>query len=149
MKNKVCSRCHKEKPIIDFYKCSLKKSNWCKKCYIEAGKIWVNRDRKSNREKYRARNRAWFRKHRYQAKMYRLKQTYGVPHDLWEELFTKQNKKCAICGLEKTLSLDHDHTTEKVRGLLCNNCNLGIGLMKDKISIVRSALKYLEGHDEK
>ena len=60
---------------------------------------------------------------------------------------TNQNNKCLICGNEqdgKDLAIDHCHTTNKVRGLLCNSCNLGLGCFKDNLDILASAIKYLE-----
>lgn len=68
----------------------------------------------------------------------------------------KQNHLCAICGKAETmkhkdgrvkpLCVDHCHTTDKIRGLLCGRCNSGIGMLKDDISIVESALNYLKSH---
>jgi hypothetical protein len=46
--------------------------------------------------------------------------------------------------LKKALGVDHDHITGKVRGLLCNDCNLGIGHFKDNIEKLKLAIKYLE-----
>ena len=60
-----------------------------------------------------------------------------------------QDYKCAICGIHeenvtKSLAIDHDHTTGLVRGYLCNNCNRGIGLLKDDPNVLRNAIEYLE-----
>ena len=55
---------------------------------------------------------------------------------------------CFICGVELQLSkdvhLDHDHATDQVRGLLCRNCNLGLGSFKDSPELLRRAAFYLE-----
>jgi hypothetical protein len=71
----------------------------------------------------------------------------------YEEKFRGQFGKCAICSLEsltKTmsgkpvkLSVDHDHNTGKIRGLLCTNCNVGLGKFKDSPQIMRKAFLYL------
>jgi hypothetical protein len=67
-----------------------------------------------------------------------------------------QNNLCAICGnpqhqfhkgTRKRLYVDHDHKTNKVRGLLCNNCNAGVGRFKDEPDRLRSAADYLERHN--
>lgn len=56
---------------------------------------------------------------------------------------------CGICGAtessggKKQLHVDHDHTTGKIRGLLCNHCNLGIGHFKDDTELLQAAIKYL------
>ncbi|CAB4179406.1 Recombination endonuclease VII [uncultured Caudovirales phage] len=60
-----------------------------------------------------------------------------------------QDYKCAICGVHeenvtKALAVDHDHATGLVRGYLCNNCNRGIGLLKDDPKVLQNAIDYLE-----
>ena len=63
----------------------------------------------------------------------------------YDELLKKQENKCAICCQPsvRTLHLDHDHKTGKIRGLLCYGCNLALGLMKDDPSILAAGIKYL------
>jgi len=54
---------------------------------------------------------------------------------------------CAICGNpggKKRLCVDHDHVTGKIRGILCDNCNVGIGRLKDDIGLLYRAIDYLE-----
>lgn len=62
-----------------------------------------------------------------------------------------QNGLCAICfepeAEDQVLSVDHDHKTNKVRGLLCGNCNRGIGNLKDSALVVHSAFEYLARHN--
>jgi len=73
----------------------------------------------------------------------------------WDSLFFKQKMVCAICNKPETskdvrtgaplnLSVDHCHSSGKVRGLLCGNCNKGIGSLKDDITILKNAIKYLK-----
>lgn len=74
---------------------------------------------------------------------------FGVTEDEYNELFTKQSGKCAICGkhqsdLNHTLCVDHCHETGKIRGLLCHDCNVGIGRLKDSLKNLRNAIKYLK-----
>lgn len=78
---------------------------------------------------------------------------YGLTLDQYAELLRKQRGVCAICGEPETLvrkgtlcqlTIDHDHTTGQVRGLLCNNCNRAIGLLKDSPEHLRTAAEYLE-----
>lgn len=77
---------------------------------------------------------------------YRLKHKYGITKSDYENLLKKQNGKCAICGerSEKKLHVDHNHETGRVRGLLCHNCNITIGRMKENPDALRSAAEYLE-----
>jgi len=78
---------------------------------------------------------------------YRLKHAFGLTEEDYEELFKKQNGRCAICSKvsTRTLDVDHCHTTGKVRGLLCNQCNVALGLLKDNPLIIKAAYEYLGG----
>lgn len=60
-----------------------------------------------------------------------------------ERLTLEQDGKCAICGSEERLCVDHDHATGAVRALLCNGCNLGIGSFRDDPSRLSAAIDYL------
>ena len=77
----------------------------------------------------------------------RLARDYGLTVAQYEQMLAKQEGKCAICGeLPKTgrrLYVDHDHTTGLVRGLLCNRCNAGIGLMQESLDLLQRAIRYL------
>lgn len=82
-----------------------------------------------------------------------LKKTYGISLQEFDKLSRLQNNVCAICHSKcatySRLSVDHDHETDKIRGLLCNNCNRAIGLFKDDPNILRAAADYLENTDQK
>lgn len=80
---------------------------------------------------------------------------YGITPEQYEAMLTAQDGKCAICGegepaahgrtgRQFRLSVDHDHSTGRVRGLLCQKCNRAIGLMGDNTETLRRALDYLE-----
>jgi hypothetical protein len=78
-----------------------------------------------------------------------LKSRYGITEDDYSVLFNNQQGCCAICGVDYTgskrnLDVDHDHTTGNVRGLLCNNCNRGLGHFQDSPTILLKALEYLD-----
>jgi hypothetical protein len=78
----------------------------------------------------------------------RLKDTYGIGIGEYQDMLEEQDFKCAICethvdDLNFPLDVDHDHDTHEVRGLLCRKCNLGIGLFKDSIRLLKNAIKYL------
>lgn len=77
-----------------------------------------------------------------------LKSRYGITEQDYSDLFDKQEGKCAICDTDygvstRNLDVDHDHETGKVRGLLCNNCNRGLGHFQDSVSNLQRALFYL------
>lgn len=69
---------------------------------------------------------------------------YNLTLKDFEKLELNQGYKCAICRREEKLFVDHNPTTNKVRGLLCFSCNMAIGLFYDNQSTVMSALQYLE-----
>jgi hypothetical protein len=74
-----------------------------------------------------------------------VKTHFNLSHKQLNDMYAEQSNKCAICkkgGL--LLGVDHCHTTGKVRGLLCMVCNRGIGMFKDDIILLKSAIKYLE-----
>lgn len=65
-----------------------------------------------------------------------------------EILLARQNNKCAICGLvdvDIALNVDHCHKRNKVRGFLCRKCNVGLGLFKDDVDLLKRAILYLLG----
>lgn len=78
---------------------------------------------------------------------------YGISLEQYDNMLLKQNGVCAICKQYETmknkkgticnLSVDHDHETGLVRGLLCRNCNVGLGNFSDDIRVMRVAIAYL------
>jgi hypothetical protein len=76
---------------------------------------------------------------------------YGITQQDYENMIVEQNSKCAICGTDNPRSkdnlwhIDHCHKTKKVRGLLCQNCNTGLGKFKDDLIILQKAVEYLKG----
>ena len=75
-----------------------------------------------------------------------LKSRYGITEEDYELMSANQNNCCAICKQksEINLSVDHCHKTGIVRGLLCRNCNLALGYLKDDTNRIESAIKYLD-----
>ena len=75
---------------------------------------------------------------------------FGITLEEYNEILEKQNKVCAVCEKPETsqrlsfLSVDHCHKTNKIRGLLCNNCNRAIGLLKEDIETLEKAINYLK-----
>ena len=87
------------------------------------------------------------RRHKWQQE-YFLRQKYGLSLQEYEQLVEQQDGRCAICGCDQPAGrgrwhVDHDHTTGKVRGLLCHNCNVGLGNFKDDPRRLEAAVKYL------
>lgn len=100
-------------------------------------------------DKYRAvtqRNYA-ARKESGRARASSLKYLYGITPDKYEEMFKKQNGVCAICENPpkegKRLGVDHCHDSGDVRGLLCDDCNTGLGKFRDDPDLLNAAREYL------
>jgi hypothetical protein len=82
------------------------------------------------------------------SRKHHLKSRYGLTQEKFEELFKRQNNRCAICFTDtpdsKGFVVDHCHNTGALRSILCNQCNTGLGLFKDNKLILNNALNYLE-----
>ena len=103
------------------------------------------------RAKVRARSRAYDHAHRDETRAHKngghLKRSYGMSRADYDALLESQGGVCAICGKpsEKTLCVDHCHSTGTIRGLLCRKCNVGLGCLADDQATLIAALAYL-GH---
>ena len=116
-----------------------------------------------NRERKRQYEKEYYRKNHArrlaQKTKYFRKYLYGIDHKQYLQMILDQNNVCAICKQPETeltqnkdirpLSVDHDHTTNQVRGLLCNACNNMLGRAKENISTLENAIKYLKSHIQK
>jgi hypothetical protein len=130
---KMCRICKIVQPFENFYKNQKNGhiDSRCKKCSNARTKEYNNK----NKDKTRKRNAAYWRKHKY-----------GLTQEQYKDMILSQNNECAICKKpsHKTLYIDHDHKTGKVRGLLCHECNTGIGFFNEDIDSLTNAVKYLK-----
>lgn len=85
---------------------------------------------------YRANNKARAQE------THRLRE-YGLTQEQYDVLLEAQNFKCAVCGEPSPTCVDHCHTTNRVRGLLCTHCNVGLGHFADDITRLSNAIEYL------
>jgi len=73
---------------------------------------------------------------------------FGINADQYEAMFVEQNGVCAICRkleiCNRDLCVDHCHTSNRVRGLLCTNCNMALGKFQDSIEYLQNAVEYLK-----
>lgn len=110
-----------------------------------------------NRDFWRAKRRDYYYKHKDNPEFKRqmrnsvLQHDFGITIEQYEALSETQNGLCAICknvcASGKQLAVDHNHTTGKVRGLLCRRCNQGIGLFEDEPALLQGAAEYLKERD--
>ena len=152
----LCRKCMRDKPEDQFYTYDLaRKAYRCKECAKKKAREYKARKRKENLAAWVQHDRA-YRKRRYHENPDRaanatLQMKYGISLEGYEELLKRQNGICLLCKRppgKRRLSVDHNHKTGKIRGLLCNNCNRGIGHLRDDPTLLREAANYLEEHDE-
>lgn len=129
---KRCGRCGEAKAITDFYVSRKERSgvqSSCKECTKKRTAAY----RKANPEK----RKRWQEINRIRS--------YGIePHE-YEAMYVAQSGCCAICTRRlPTLSIDHDHTTGEVRGLLCPPCNSAIGFLREDPFAIQRALEYVQ-----
>ena len=127
---KECTRCHISKPLSDYYVGVRNNKQYlyarCKTCCRD-----INKEQQSN-------GRNW-----------ELKNKYGISLEEYNKQCSARFNVCDICDKQvKTLHVDHNHETNKIRGYLCGSCNRGIGLLKDSAQVCFNASQYLAGHNE-
>lgn len=129
----LCTSCKKTLPVSDF---SMYKDNTyrqeCKHCNTKRVREW-NRNRCSQEKKNE-----------------RLLRKYGITLDQYNTMLESQNNRCDICGTDlqnvTRVCVDHHHETSKVRGILCNHCNVLLGMAFDDKNTLTAAIKYLDKH---
>jgi len=108
-----------------------------------------NRNSKDGRHSYckecnNARSRESRQRLHGGARHYHLKHRYGIGAVEVDALIESQGNRCPICGREAPNHVDHDHETGLVRGILCFNCNGGLGQFGDDIDRLSAAIAYLD-----
>ncbi len=80
-----------------------------------------------------------------------IKKNYGISMEEFNNLFISQGNVCGVCGgnnfYKQGPNVDHDHDTNRVRGILCNQCNVGLGSFKDSIVLLQKAIEYLNKYN--
>lgn len=102
-----------------------------------------------NKEASKNRNKEWHENNKEKRKNDKLFSRYGITLEEYNMKFSEQNGCCAICRkhqteIIKTLCVDHNHETGKVRALLCDDCNKGLGHFKDNPELLEFASQYLK-----
>ena len=130
--SRTCMNCKVTKSAVDFY--AHKGGHLRHEC-----KACMNAKARA-RHKEKAKDPS-YRRDKYLAR-------YGITHDEYEKMLAAQNGVCAICQGEETkrwthFSVDHNHETGEVRGLLCHTCNTGLGQFQDSPELLAEAANYL------
>lgn len=119
---------------------------WCKECVKTETKKYALKNSEKLKSYWKSYRSSSDVKNRNRA---RLLKSYGLSIGQYEMMLKNQNYQCAICQrkeseLKRALCIDHDHLNNKIRGLLCDDCNLAIGKLKDNPNLFRVAASYLE-----
>lgn len=135
----------------------MARSEYLKKYYIENREKLIEQMRiygrkyyKEHKEGERMRKSIYQKENPHIAKKAKLKYRYNITVEDYEDMLQKQGGVCKICKLPQrskktlTLSVDHCHTTGRIRGLLCWNCNGALGQVKDNIQTLKAMIKYLQ-----
>jgi hypothetical protein len=141
VETKTCTKCNRDLPLERFYASPTGRGGLyaqCKDCTYVQNEKWRLRNLGKAKETQRKSS---------------LKVQFGITIADYETLFASQGGVCALCGKPETtrragvrirLSVDHDHYTGRVRGLLCNRCNRILGCWADNFAQFRKAAAYLE-----
>ena len=134
---KKCPKCGEQKPLSDFHKDKNSKdgkSRLCANCATKQSKEWYRKNPNTKRNA-------------------RLLREYGISLQDFDDMVANQNGKCAVCqnAFKNSVDtcVDHNHATGQIRALLCNHCNRAIGLFKESIDSMKSAVKYLKKYNSK
>jgi hypothetical protein len=140
---KECTSCGVPKPASDFYDDgrpgSTRKRPRCKACHNRAASAWRSRNRDKSNSYTRRSN------------LRRKLRAFDLDPEDYSRMVAEANGRCSICGGAQVgnkgvLSLDHDHATGRVRGLLCDPCNLVLGVFGDDPERFEAAARYLLTH---
>lgn len=152
-----CKKCGEDKPVESFSRAGAGRRGDCKACRRDYTNKWTV----DNRDRVRASNQAWrdanpdriaamAERRRPKAKTARRARTvarYGLSVEQYDAMLAAQSGACAICLRPerggKALATDHCHETGAVRGLLCQNCNNGLGRFRDDAELLRRAIAYV------
>src|SRR6266850_1750444 len=110
------------------------------KCRIKQ-RVWY----RNNRAYALNQNRLWHQKNKKKVRIRARLKKHRMTQQEHDHLLRKQKNRCAICRekFRKTPHIDHSHKTGRNRGLLCDDCNLGLGRFKDNVKSLKRAIKYV------
>lgn len=153
---KVCPKCKQQKETEGFGKDKSTSDGlrcWCKVCNNKKSSDY----QKKNRAYITKYQKEWSKQNPDKVRKYHVKGIYKLGWDTYNSMYFEQAGKCKLCDTEiqpsndglsnarvRTGAIDHCHETGRVRGILCHNCNKGLGHFKDSTELLARAINYLE-----
>lgn len=108
-----------------------------------------------NKEKIKLRRKQYLMSNRPKYRSSYLKRKYNITLDDYNRMVNEQNNLCKVCGKpgdesnkNSVLHIDHCHSTGRVRGLLCDNCNRALGMVKEDIVILEALINYIKENNK-
>lgn len=140
---KQCPLCNRLLNISSFYSNKASHDGCSSHCEECSRKIAKNVSKEQLHQYYLNRKR--------KQRNAKLLRDFGITIEQYEDILSSQDHKCAICGKteednKKSLAVDHCHETLRIRGLLCNNCNVAIGFLGDSIEKAMKSIEYLKNN---
>ena len=169
---KECPKCRLTKELSLFSKNKSNKGGYayeCKACHAERIKDLRKREPEKFKErakKWRETNpdyvADWKKRNKNKTKAIKrrdyLKNTYGITVEQYDAMRQQQNYCCYTCGKHENnisnagptaLNVDHCHSSNQLRKLLCMGCNIALGKVNDDIHLLEKLISYLKEHDDK
>ena len=137
---RCCNKCGVLKPLIEFYKTGRKNDKNPDSRHYECKECAIKRVKKAYCPQ-RARKQF-------------LRRNYDISIEEYDEMLELQSGSCAVCkttqagGKHNVFCVDHDHITGKVRELLCKDCNIALGIVKDSPEHLGRLIAYVIKHND-
>lgn len=147
---KVCPKCKIEKPFSAYPRNKRTKHGIGSRCSIcTVSEVQAYRATAEGAQNHREASKKWREANMERHKDNNAKRSYGLEHGQYDAMLATQDGKCAICKTAEPgtrlvrFHIDHSHSSSKIRGLLCEHCNRGLGHFKDDPALMRRAADYL------
>jgi len=108
-----------------------------------------------NKEHISVKKKTWFLNNKDRVRENKLKTKYNLTLDQYNKMLSDQNNCCKVCNIKFNINtkqltphVDHCHTTDKIRGLLCMKCNTSLGYLKEDTKIMQKLIEYIKEHNE-
>lgn len=157
---RVCSCCYQIKPLTKYAKNRSIPGDGIRKQCNDCRNTNRRKRYRLDHERIRKQKRNYVALHKEKQKEYMLLRNYGITYKEYLIKLSSQNNVCAICYEPeisfcsksqkiKSLAVDHNHKTGKIRGLLCTKCNSALGKLRESPIIITNMLKYITKYLEK